>query len=495
MRHNGECGKWPDASARRRSPARACAPGRTRSRGGRTRACGRPQVLLEGLPEAGFDGETRGEGGGGGQVALPAGGSRRCAGAGAGAAMGRVRGREAGPADDRRRLFWPARATRGGFEMGPDTPRPRTRVHVQTIVVRVQTMTARARGGFESSQADRIPGPGGGVRDGGDEARPSASERRLEGIQIPSERVSGLLGEVHTHTDTHTHKHRQTDRHTHTHTHTRTALHPHLRPHSSPLKANALPPPPPGLSPPHGAFYLYCDVTDLLARTGEPGSNPAPRDRPPTARPPPRAGRPDAGRRWPAVPRPRPAELCLRSGGPASSGVSRQARVGGAASFAPAPRSTAAPAGRARPPARAHVRARSAAAIANGCKRSAQRDTLRGPADDHGPGDRGPGGDGPGDDGPHGGADSLALCRRVLEDAAVAITSGLDFDPDRGHRYVRFRPAPPCHPPPAPAPTRSSPAPVPRPTALSRCEAGRGCPRRAGPASRGGGGARRAGPG
>jgi len=34
--------------------------------------------------------------------------------------------------------------------------------------------------------------------------------------------------------------------------------------------------------------------------------------------------------------------------------------------------------------------------------------------------------------------DSLALCRRILDDTAVALTSGLDFDPDRGHKYVRF---------------------------------------------------------
>lgn len=39
--------------------------------------------------------------------------------------------------------------------------------------------------------------------------------------------------------------------------------------------------------------------------------------------------------------------------------------------------------------------------------------------------------------GPHG-ADSMAFCRAMLEEAGVAATPGLDFDPACGHRYVRF---------------------------------------------------------
>ncbi len=34
--------------------------------------------------------------------------------------------------------------------------------------------------------------------------------------------------------------------------------------------------------------------------------------------------------------------------------------------------------------------------------------------------------------------DALAFCQEVLEDAGVAITPGLDFDPHRGHQTVRF---------------------------------------------------------
>jgi aspartate/methionine/tyrosine aminotransferase len=34
--------------------------------------------------------------------------------------------------------------------------------------------------------------------------------------------------------------------------------------------------------------------------------------------------------------------------------------------------------------------------------------------------------------------DSEAFCRRMLRETGVAITPGLDFDPERGHRYVRF---------------------------------------------------------
>lgn len=34
--------------------------------------------------------------------------------------------------------------------------------------------------------------------------------------------------------------------------------------------------------------------------------------------------------------------------------------------------------------------------------------------------------------------DSLAFCQRILAETGVAITPGVDFDPGRGHRYVRF---------------------------------------------------------
>lgn len=34
--------------------------------------------------------------------------------------------------------------------------------------------------------------------------------------------------------------------------------------------------------------------------------------------------------------------------------------------------------------------------------------------------------------------DSLAFCQRILAETGVAITPGVDFDPERGHRYVRF---------------------------------------------------------
>lgn len=34
--------------------------------------------------------------------------------------------------------------------------------------------------------------------------------------------------------------------------------------------------------------------------------------------------------------------------------------------------------------------------------------------------------------------DSMDFCRRMLEETGVAITPGVDFDPDRGHAYVRF---------------------------------------------------------
>src|SRR3546814_1074925 len=34
--------------------------------------------------------------------------------------------------------------------------------------------------------------------------------------------------------------------------------------------------------------------------------------------------------------------------------------------------------------------------------------------------------------------DSLALCKRLLEDTGVATAPGLDFDPERGARFIRF---------------------------------------------------------
>ena len=34
--------------------------------------------------------------------------------------------------------------------------------------------------------------------------------------------------------------------------------------------------------------------------------------------------------------------------------------------------------------------------------------------------------------------DSEAFCRRMLDETGIAATPGTDFDPDRGHRYVRF---------------------------------------------------------
>ena len=34
--------------------------------------------------------------------------------------------------------------------------------------------------------------------------------------------------------------------------------------------------------------------------------------------------------------------------------------------------------------------------------------------------------------------DSPEFCRRVLAETGVAITPGIDFDPDRGNRFVRF---------------------------------------------------------
>jgi aspartate/methionine/tyrosine aminotransferase len=35
-------------------------------------------------------------------------------------------------------------------------------------------------------------------------------------------------------------------------------------------------------------------------------------------------------------------------------------------------------------------------------------------------------------------SDSVAYCRRILKETGVALTPGVDFDPLRGHRYVRF---------------------------------------------------------
>ena len=34
--------------------------------------------------------------------------------------------------------------------------------------------------------------------------------------------------------------------------------------------------------------------------------------------------------------------------------------------------------------------------------------------------------------------DSLSFCKRLLEDTGVATAPGLDFDPDRGGRFIRF---------------------------------------------------------
>lgn len=36
------------------------------------------------------------------------------------------------------------------------------------------------------------------------------------------------------------------------------------------------------------------------------------------------------------------------------------------------------------------------------------------------------------------GEDSRALCARILREAGVAVTPGLDFDPGRGARTLRF---------------------------------------------------------
>ena len=34
--------------------------------------------------------------------------------------------------------------------------------------------------------------------------------------------------------------------------------------------------------------------------------------------------------------------------------------------------------------------------------------------------------------------DSESFCRRILDETGVALTPGLDFDPERGNRFVRF---------------------------------------------------------
>jgi len=34
--------------------------------------------------------------------------------------------------------------------------------------------------------------------------------------------------------------------------------------------------------------------------------------------------------------------------------------------------------------------------------------------------------------------DSVQFCKRILDEASVAVTPGIDFDPERGNRYVRF---------------------------------------------------------
>ena len=35
-------------------------------------------------------------------------------------------------------------------------------------------------------------------------------------------------------------------------------------------------------------------------------------------------------------------------------------------------------------------------------------------------------------------ADSVQLCRRLLDETGVALTPGVDFDPERGHHFVRL---------------------------------------------------------
>jgi aspartate/methionine/tyrosine aminotransferase len=35
-------------------------------------------------------------------------------------------------------------------------------------------------------------------------------------------------------------------------------------------------------------------------------------------------------------------------------------------------------------------------------------------------------------------SDSVAFCRRILDETGVAVTPGVDFDPDRGHHFIRF---------------------------------------------------------
>ena len=35
-------------------------------------------------------------------------------------------------------------------------------------------------------------------------------------------------------------------------------------------------------------------------------------------------------------------------------------------------------------------------------------------------------------------SDSVRFCRRMLKEVGIAATPGTDFDPSRGHRYVRF---------------------------------------------------------
>jgi aspartate/methionine/tyrosine aminotransferase len=34
--------------------------------------------------------------------------------------------------------------------------------------------------------------------------------------------------------------------------------------------------------------------------------------------------------------------------------------------------------------------------------------------------------------------DSEALCRKILGETGVAVTPGVDFDPERGNRFIRF---------------------------------------------------------
>ena len=34
--------------------------------------------------------------------------------------------------------------------------------------------------------------------------------------------------------------------------------------------------------------------------------------------------------------------------------------------------------------------------------------------------------------------DSMAMCKEILTDTGVVLAPGIDFDPENGHRYIRF---------------------------------------------------------